>query len=110
MLGTKTDPDLLVDADLYAGNKVLVNTGTIALYGKVPTTITTRLSASASSGSKTITVLAASDWAVGDQLVISPSEFGIAESEYVKIAAISGTTITLEQNLSYFHYGSASTT
>jgi len=31
--GSKYDPDIIVDADVYTNNKVLVNTGALHLYG-----------------------------------------------------------------------------
>ena len=51
---------------MYAGNKVLVNTGTIGLYGIVPGTTISRLTTSVSPGDTTFKVSAHTDWAVGD--------------------------------------------
>ena len=47
----------------------------------------------------------ANGWEVGDELGIAPTSFNGSEYEKVKIAAISGDTVTLEQPLSYDHYG-----
>jgi hypothetical protein len=41
---------LLVDADTYAGNKVLAVTGKLNLYGQEPETTKTRLTSSAEIG------------------------------------------------------------
>jgi hypothetical protein len=50
LTGFKTSPILLVDADTYAGNKVIAVTGKMNLYGKVPGTTKTRLTSSAEIG------------------------------------------------------------
>lgn len=54
-------------------NKYLVVTGTLNLYGIVPSTVSTRLTAIATAGSTTITVASANGWVVGNTLGIAPS-------------------------------------
>ena len=65
------------------------------MYGKAPITKFTRLAANADVGAKTITVIDASDWAVGDEVVIGPSNTDALEAEKLVISAISGNSITL---------------
>ena len=52
---------------------MLAVTGGLRLYGQIPATVWTRLTAIASIGATSITVEEANDWAVGDKIVIAPS-------------------------------------
>lgn len=70
--GAKTDNGYYVDP-VVAGNKYMVVTGILNLYGPVPDTVNTYLTQPAGSGSSTIAVASSAGWAVGDELVISPS-------------------------------------
>jgi hypothetical protein len=54
-------------------NKFMVVTGELNLYGIVPGSVWTRLSASAKTGDTSITVDDATDWAVGNTIGIAPS-------------------------------------
>lgn len=64
-----------MDADLFANNKVIVNTGEIKLYGKVPEFKQSRLASSLSKGSKTITLVdTPTDLVAGDEILITPTE------------------------------------
>jgi hypothetical protein len=58
---------------LVVGNKMFVVTGSLLLYGVVPGTTWTKLSAIARAGDTSITVLATSGWAVGDVISIGAS-------------------------------------
>jgi hypothetical protein len=46
------------------------------------------------------------DWQVGDWIVIGTTSFSPFETEFVQIKTIAGTTITLDQPLRYYHFGS----
>jgi hypothetical protein len=87
-----------------------VVTGSVKLYGKAPTIVSTRLTASAFAGDTTMTVISSTDWAVGDTLALAPSFSSSTQYETVTITAISGTTITFTPALQYTHYGASSTT
>lgn len=63
--GEKTDVGLTVDPGL-TGNKMLVVTGELYLYGKAPATTWSVLTAIAARGATSITVSSSSGWAVGD--------------------------------------------
>ena len=52
---------------------MLAVTGGLRLYGQIPATVWTRLTAIASIGDTSISVEEANDWAVGDKIVIAPS-------------------------------------
>lgn len=119
-------PDELVKVDkpsiTFFGRKVLAVSygGTLQLFGAKGMTkgaLTdggkswARLNANAAKGSTTITIDRAVDWAVGDEIVITTTDFLPSHSEQRKITAISssgsGTVITLDKPLTYPHNGSA---
>lgn len=86
-------------------NKYLVVTGTLNLYGIIPSVVSTRLTAIAAQGATTLTVASASGWVVGNTIGIAPSFGKSTEFESVTITAISGNTITFTPALNYTHYG-----
>jgi len=57
---------LLVDSEIYAGNKVMAVTGALDLYGTIPSNVITRLSETAAVGATVIKVVSASGWVAGD--------------------------------------------
>ncbi len=69
---TKTDKGWFID-ELIAGNKYIVVTGILNLYGVSPATVQTSLIRSASVGDTEIYVDASTDWKVGDTIALSPS-------------------------------------
>lgn len=70
--GEKSAKTYTVDEGLSV-NKYIVVTGALNLYGKVPSTVYTKLTAVANAGSTSITVGSTGDWAVGNTIGISPS-------------------------------------
>lgn len=108
--GAKTDNGFYVDP-IVAGNKYLVVTGILNLYGPVPDSINTYLTAPAAAGSSTIKVASSAGWKAGDQLVISPSFSTYNQYEKVTISSLNADgTITLSAPLAYTHYGDGSIT
>jgi hypothetical protein len=69
---TKEDHGWYIDP-LIAGNKYIIVTGSLNLYGVAPDTVTTTLTASASVGATVLNVESTSGWAAGDVLALSPS-------------------------------------
>ena len=69
---TKTDKGWYIDP-LVAGNKYIVVTGTLNLYGVSPATVQTSLIQRASVGDTQIVVADTTDWKVGDSIALSPS-------------------------------------
>jgi hypothetical protein len=45
--GNKFTPDIITDYDIDTGNKVLVNTGLLSLYGKFPAFVGSKLAKTA---------------------------------------------------------------
>jgi hypothetical protein len=70
--GHKEDVGYYIDP-IIAGSKYFVVTGSLNLYGKTPSTISTYLTQSAFSGSSTINVGSSTGWVVGDSIAIAPS-------------------------------------
>ncbi len=70
--GQKTDNGFYIDP-VIAGNKYMVVTGSLNLFGVAPATVSTYLTKTAFSGDRTLYVDGSKGWRVGDTLVISPS-------------------------------------
>jgi len=70
--GAKTDNGFYIDP-IIAGNKYMVVTGSLNLYGNAPSTVSTYLTKTAFKGDRAIYVSSSAGWALGDTLVISPS-------------------------------------
>lgn len=104
---TKEDPGWYIDP-LVAGNKYIVVTGSLNLYGVAPTTVTTTLTAPASMGDQVINVASSTNWTVGDVLALSPSYGNADEYEQVTITAINNASSISVTPLQYNHYGSTS--
>ena len=65
----------------------------------------TRLAETASAGSARIEVLDASEWRVGDEIVLASTDFNPRQAERRHIAAIRRNVITLDEPLEYMHFG-----
>jgi hypothetical protein len=85
-------------------------TGSLHLYGGSPTTTWTKLAATVAAEDTTIRVTDNYGWAVGDEIVIAPSWSDVNEYEKRKIEGIVGNIITLNESLTYSHYGGSTTT
>lgn len=83
-------------------------TGSLNLYGNLPDTVSTTLTASVSKGATVISVASSSNWTVGDVIALSPSYGKYDEYEEVTITAINSATSISVTPLKYNHYGSAS--
>lgn len=103
---TKEDHGWYIDP-LVAGNKYIIVTGSLNLFGMAPTTVTTFLTASATKGDTVISVASSTDWVVGDVLALSPSYGKFSEYEQVTITAIHNATSISVTPLQYNHYGSS---
>ncbi|CAF4368686.1 unnamed protein product, partial [Rotaria sordida] len=92
------------------GAKVLaIREGTLDMHGIPTIRIWTRLGATASNGSSTITLLQPVNWTVDSQIVIATTSdrFSQKESEIRRIKNISsnGLILTLDKPLTYTHLG-----
>lgn len=104
---TKEDHGWYIDP-LVAGNKYIIVTGSLNLYGVAPTTVQTSLTQSAFAGDSMIYVAASTDWQVGDKIALSPSYGIYSEYESVTITAVNANgSISILPVLQYNHYGSS---
>ena len=104
---TITFTDNVPGEDLMAGmgdRGILVSGGILNLHGD-RTHTWTKLSETAEAGSDEIEVLDASEWRVGDQIVLASTDFESRQAEKRTITAIRRDTITLDEPLEYMHYG-----
>jgi hypothetical protein len=83
---------------------IMIVGGTLNLHGNTTHTWT-KLSSTAEKGSNRIQVLDASQWQVGDEIVLASTDYNPRQAETRFIAAIDGDTITLNQPLDYMHFG-----
>lgn len=102
--GEKSAKTYTIDEELSV-NKHIVVTGALNLFGQVPSTVSTRLTAAANPGDTTITVGSTSGWAVGNRIGIAPSFSKSYEYEQVTITALNGNSVTFTPALNYTHYG-----
>ena len=109
ILGNKNDRSYVIDP-VIAGNKLFVVTGRLELYGPVPNTAWTKLTAMARRGDTTIKVISTAGWEVGAEISIAPSFNDASQHEKVTITAISGTTVTFTPALQFTHYGASGAT
>jgi cell migration-inducing and hyaluronan-binding protein len=104
---TITLTDNVKGEDIMAGmgdRGIMIVGGTLNLHGDRENAWT-KLSETAEAGSTRIEVLDASQWRVGDEIVLASTDFNPRQAERRHIAAIRGDTITLDQPLEYMHYG-----
>lgn len=78
--------------------------GTIDLYGETRTSWT-RLNATAHQNGAQLTLAEASDWRVGDRIVVASTDYDYAQDETFTITTVSGKQITLDASLRYMHWG-----
>jgi len=83
---------------------ILIVEGTLSLHGDRENAWT-KLAETAEAGSTRIEVLDASEWRVGDEIVLASTDFNPRQAERRHISAIRGNRITLDQPLEYMHFG-----
>lgn len=107
LTGTRSSPMIFVDPFIDVSNKAFIVTGSLRLYGSTPKTVWTRLAENVYQGDNKLKLIEPVDWKVGDEIVVGPSEFEYTQHEKRRVTAISSDKkiITLDQPVSYFHYG-----
>jgi cell migration-inducing and hyaluronan-binding protein len=83
---------------------IMLMGGTLNLHGTEKNSWT-KLAQTAAAGSNTIQVLSPGDWKKGQTIVLASTDYDPHQAEERTIAAISGTTITLDKKLDYMHFG-----
>jgi hypothetical protein len=83
-------------------NALVIPSTLFDVVSQINTCVAPTLSASTSIGDGTISVSSASGIAIGDVLCLADSG-SASRNEFVRVAAISGTTLTLERNMRLAH-------
>ncbi len=84
----------------------LIITGTLELHGQTPSSTWNKISQHIQIGDQQIQILDATNWSVGDNIVIAPTDFyGVSESEMYQIAAVNGNQLSLTTAVTDFHWG-----
>jgi cell migration-inducing and hyaluronan-binding protein len=83
---------------------IMISGGTLNLHGD-RTNTWTKLASTAEAGARSIQVLNASGWRVGDEIVLASTDFDPRQAERRTIAAVKGNTVTLDKPLAYMHFG-----
>ncbi len=83
---------------------IMLSGGTLNLHGNIQNTWS-KLARTAEAGSTSITVLNASSWRAGDEIVLASTDYDPRQAERRRIAGISGNTLTLDKPLEYMHFG-----
>ncbi|KAK3716577.1 hypothetical protein RRG08_039372 [Elysia crispata] len=96
---------------IYGTKTLAVREGTLNLFGTPTLHPWTRLGATATAGSNTLTLEVNVDWEAGDEVVIATTGdmFSQKESEVRTIQSVSGNVVTLTEPLEYEHIGVQST-
>jgi len=83
---------------------IMIVGGTLNLHGNRKNAWT-KLARTAEKGSTRIEVLDASEWRVGDEIVLASTDFNPRQAEKRRITRIRGNVITLDRPLEYMHFG-----
>lgn len=79
--------------------------GGLDLHGKEVTTPWTTLGATAEVGARSLTLSEAVDWAVGNEIVVTPTGYDPWETETFTITSVSGAVIGLNDSVQHKHVG-----
>ncbi|MFC4639198.1 G8 domain-containing protein [Deinococcus hohokamensis] len=91
------------------GDRVLaVMDGTLELHGQ-SRLAWTRLAQTAPAGGTTLNLEQAPDWAPGDTLTLTSTDFNPAQTEQVTVQRVSGMAVTLSAPLKYSHWAQTTT-
>jgi len=83
---------------------IMIMGGTLNLHGDRKNTWS-KLARTAPAGSRSIQVLNAAGWRVGDEIVLASTDFDPRQAERRTIAAVKGAAVTLDKPLEYMHFG-----
>lgn len=111
LYGSYNDSFTTMPGTTEAGNKMIVNVGTVKMIGKARSRMS-RLRAEAQKGALSLSVEAGLDWVAGDQIGLAPTATQWQHYEKATIASYNGITgaLTLTAPLKYYHFGTATTT
>ena len=105
--GTHLSPTLIVTNTQPLGNKVMAVYGSVNLVGAPRAHVTTRLLTTVNPGDTSLTVTDPVDWAAGDRLVVSSTEYDATQAENFTLTAVAYSadrrTATLSVNAPFAH-------
>ena len=101
---TLTDNVSGEDINTMGDRGIMLMRGTLTLHGNRDHTWS-KLSSTADAGSTAFTVLDASGWQAGDEVVLASTDFNPRQAERRTITAVNGNTITIDRPLEYMHFG-----
>lgn len=109
--GAPNDEAVAFSVFIEAGNKVIVNTNLMAMYGQ-PRDRMTRLRSTAFKDDTTIRVETGLDWHTGDRISIFPTAMHEQHFDYRTIDSYDSATgiVTLTEALDFYHFGKATST
>ena len=99
---TNTVPDENING--MGDRGILIAGGDLSLHGDRENAWT-RLAATADAGATEIEVVDASQWRVGDEIVLASTDFNPRQAERRIVTAIRGNEISLNRPLEYMHFG-----
>ena len=108
LTGTRNSPAVVVDNNIFAGNKNIVVLGSFTVCGAPRAATWTRLASTAPAGATTLTLASPVRWYKGEQITLAPTEWDLPmQAETATLAAdvsADGLTLTLDAPLAYRHY------
>ena len=112
LLGEKEADTIVFDNGIEAGNKILINTNIVKMFGKSRTKNLARLHQEANKGDKTIFVDVGLDLVEGDEIALAPTALKFDASESHKVISYDAETgaIEIEKSIKYNHYGAPEST
>ena len=92
------------DINTMGDRGIMLMRGTLTLHGNREHTWS-KLSATAEAGSTSFTVLDASGWRAGDEIVLASTDYNPRQAERRTITAVDGNIVTVDAPLEYMHFG-----
>lgn len=92
------------------GTRGIMVMGSLELHGTIPEVLWTKLDEHAPVGSTTLSLIDESDWKVGDQIVIAPTDyyeagFGASITQRVEVEGIDGNQLMISEGLNAHRWG-----
>jgi hypothetical protein len=111
LYGEKAFQHITLSNAIEAGNKMIMNTGMISMYG-VTRNQMSRMTKEAYFADTVIHVEPGLDWQSGEMIGIAPSTTRFNDSDTAKIVTYNGLTgeLVLDRALSAYHFGAATST
>ncbi len=101
---TLTDNVQGEDINTMGDRGIMLMQGTLNMHGTTDHTWT-KLAATAEKGATSITVLDASGWEAGDEIVLASTDFNPRQAERRTLTAVNGNTLSFAEPLEYMHFG-----